>query len=160
SAVPHGWSVGYKNAIANELFIAAAAGLGLRYRGRPARSGQPDYLDWARRGWAWVSSASPAGVAMINAGGLGNDSPNQHGVNDNSQSVWSYNQGVILSGLRELAELSGDQAYLGWAEKIADAFIKNPWRPHAATGGPAAHPSESGVIDGILHEHNDCGPGG
>ncbi len=159
SAVPHGWSVGYKNAIANELFIAAAAGLGLRHRGRPARSGQPDYLDWARRGWAWFSSASPAGVAMINAGGLVNDSPNQHGVNDNSQSVWSYNQGVILSGLRELAELSGDQSYLGSAEQIADAFIKNPWRPHAATGGQA-HPRESGVIDGILHEHNDCGPGG
>jgi predicted alpha-1,6-mannanase (GH76 family) len=164
SAVPRGWAVGYKNAIANELFIAAAAGLGLRYRGRPAGPGlagpaQPDYLDWARRGWAWFNSAPPAGVAMINAGGLVNDSPNQHGVNDNSQSVWSYNQGVILSGLRELAELSGDQAYLGSAEQIADAFIKNPWRPRAATGGQA-HPSESGVIDGVLHEHNDCGPGG
>lgn len=169
SAVPRGWAGGYKNAIANELFVAVAAGLGVRYRGRspaapatraaPADPAQPDYLDWARRGWAWFSSAPPAGVAMINEAGLVNDSPNQHGVNDNSQSVWSYNQGVILSGLRELTELSGDQAYLGWAEKIADAFIKNPWRPHAATG-QAAHPSESGVIDGILHEHNDCGPGG
>jgi predicted alpha-1,6-mannanase (GH76 family) len=163
-AVPRGWAVGYKNAIANELFIAVAAGLGLRYRGRPAGAGlagtgQPDYLDWARRGWAWFSSAPPAGVAMINTGGLVNDSPNQHGVNDNTQSVWSYNQGVILSGLRELAELSGDQAYLDAAEQIADAFIKNPWRPRAATGGQP-HPSESGVIDGILHEHNDCGPGG
>jgi predicted alpha-1,6-mannanase (GH76 family) len=83
-------------------------------------------------------------------------------VNDNSQSVWSYNQGVILSGLRELAELTGDQAYLTQAEQIADAFIKNPCRPHKVTGGQGqqAHPSESGVIDGILHEHNDCGPGG
>ena len=175
SAVPRGWAVGYKNAIANELFIAVAAGLGLRYRNRgpaapgsastgsantgSANTGQPDYLDWARRGWAWFSSARPAGVAMINEAGLVNDSPNQHGVNDNTQSVWSYNQGVILSGLRELTELTGDQAYLGWAEKIADAFIKNPWRPRAAAGGQA-HPSESGVIDGILHEHNDCGPGG
>ncbi len=170
SAVPRGWTVGYKNAIANELFIAVAAGLGLRSRGRaPARAGlagaglagagQPDYLDWARRGWAWFSSAPPAGVAMLNEAGLINDSPNQHGVNDNSQSVWSYNQGVILSGLADLAELTGDQAYLVAAEKIADAFIQNPWRPHVATGQPA-HPRESGVIDGILHEHNDCGPGG
>lgn len=159
SAVPRGWAVGYKNAIANELFIAVAAGLGLRYRGRPTSPGQPDYLDWARRSWTWFTAAPPAGVAMINAGGLVNDSPNQHGVNDNTQSVWSYNQGVILSGLRELAELSGDQAYLDAAERIADAFIKNPWRPHAATGGQP-HPRESGVIDGVLHELNDCGPGG
>lgn len=165
--VPRGWAGGYKNAIANELFIAVAAGLGLRYRGHPAGPGlatteQPDYQDWARRGWAWFSSAPPAGVAMMNAAGLINDSPNQHGVNDNSQSVWSYNQGVILSGLRELAELTGDQAYLNQAEQIADAFIKNPWRPHKVPGGQGqqAHPSESGVIDGILHEHNDCGPGG
>jgi predicted alpha-1,6-mannanase (GH76 family) len=161
AAVPRGWTVGYKNAIANELFVTVAAGLALRYRDRgPAGPGQPDYLDWARRGWAWFSSAPPAGVAMINAASLVNDSPNQHGVNDNSQSVWSYNQGVILSGLRELTELTGDQAYLGWAEKIADAFIKNPWRPRGGTVGQLAHPSESGVIDGILHEHNDCGPGG
>lgn len=163
SAVPRGWTVGYKNAIANELFIAVAAGLGLRSRGRgpasPAGPGEPDYLDWARRGWAWFSSAPPDGVAMLNEAGLINDSPNQRGVNDNSQSVWSYNQGVILSGLADLAELTGDQAYLGAAEKIADAFIQNPWRPHVATGQPA-HPRESGVIDGILHEHNDCGPGG
>ncbi len=168
AAVPHGWTVGYKNAIANELFVTVAAGLALRHRDRgpasrgPASTGpgQPDYLDWARRGWTWFSSAPPAGVAMINAASLVNDSPNQHGVNDNSQSVWSYNQGVILSGLRDLTELTGDQTYLGWAEKIADAFIKNPWRPHAGADGKLARPTESGVIDGILHEHNDCGPGG
>jgi predicted alpha-1,6-mannanase (GH76 family) len=160
-AVPHGWTGGYKNAIANELFVTAAAGLGLRYQRRnPAGQEQARYLDWARRGWAWFSSPPPAGVAMINETSLVNDSPNQRGVNDNTQSVWSYNQGVILSGLSELAELSGDQSYLGWAEKIADAFIKNPWRPRAGGDGPSAHPSESGVIDGILHEHNDCGPGG
>ena len=57
---------------------------------------------------------------MINAASLINDSPNRNGVNDNSQSVWSYNQGVILSGLSDLAELSGDRSYLDSAEKIAD----------------------------------------
>jgi predicted alpha-1,6-mannanase (GH76 family) len=160
-AVPHGWTGGYKNAIANELFVAVAAGLGLRYQHRnPAGPDQASHLDWARRGWAWFSSSPPAGVAMINQASLVNDSPNRNGVNDNSQSVWSYNQGVILSGLSDLTELSGDPSYLGWAEKIADAFIRNLWRPRAGADGQVAHPSESGVIDGILHEHNDCGPGG
>jgi predicted alpha-1,6-mannanase (GH76 family) len=160
-AVPHGWTGGYKNAIANELFVAVAAGLGLRYQRRnPAGPDQASHLDWARRGWAWFSSPPPTGVAMINEASLVNDSPNRSGVNDNSQSVWSYNQGVILSGLSDLADLSGDRSYLGWAEKIADAFIRNPWRPRSGAGGQLAHPSESGVIDGILHEHNDCAPGG
>ncbi len=160
-AVPRGWTGGYKNAIANELFLAVAAGLGLRYlRRSPTGAAHADYLDWARRGWAWFSSSPPAGVAMINAASLVNDSPNPNGVNDNSQSVWSYNQGVLLSGLSDLTELSGDRTYLGWAEKIADAFIRNPWRPRGGVDGQLAHASESGVIDGILHEHNDCGPGG
>ncbi len=160
-AVPRGWTGGYKNAIANELFVAVAAGLGLRYQRRnPAAPEQAGYLGWARRGWAWFSSAPPAGVAMLNQASLVNDSPNPKGVNDNSQSVWSYNQGVILSGLSELAELSGEPSYLSQAETIADAFIRNPWRPRAGGDGRSAHPSESGVIDGILHEHNDCGPGG
>jgi predicted alpha-1,6-mannanase (GH76 family) len=160
-AVPRGWTGGYKNAIANELFVAAAAALGLRYRGRePAGASQGEYLDWALRGWKWFSSAPPDGIAMINEAGLVNDSPNQKGVNDNSQSVWSYNQGVILSGLAALTELTGDESYLGWAGKIADAFIRNPWRPRAGADGGSTYPSESGVINGILHEHNDCAPGG
>jgi predicted alpha-1,6-mannanase (GH76 family) len=112
------------------------------------------------RGWKWFSSAPPGGIAMINEAGLVNDSPNQKGVNDNSQSVWSYNQGVILSGLAALTELTGDESYLGWAGKIADAFIRNPWRPRAGADGGSTYPSESGVINGILHEHNDCAPGG
>jgi predicted alpha-1,6-mannanase (GH76 family) len=153
-AVPDGWTGGYKNAIANELFITVAAALGLRYRGRsPAGAGQADYLSWAVRGWEWFSSPPPPGVAMINEVGLVNDSPGMQGGNHNTESIWSYNQGVILSGLRDLAELAGDETYLGRAEQIAGAFIE--------TGCSASsRPSRSGVIDGILHEHNDCRPDG
>jgi predicted alpha-1,6-mannanase (GH76 family) len=154
AAVPHGWTGGYKNAIANELFITVAASLGLRYRRRdPAGSDQAGYLPWAIRGWTWFSSASPGGIAMINEANLINDSPDMQGVNNDTESVWSYNQGVILSGLSDLAELAGDETYLGWAEKIADAFIANPC-------SASSRPSRSGVIDGILHEHNDCRPDG
>ena len=90
---------------------------------------------------------------MINEAGLVNDSPGPQGVNNNTESIWSYNQGVILSGLCDLSELAGDEAYLGRAEKIADAFIGNPCRA-------SSRPSTSGVIDGILHEHDDCRPDG
>jgi len=154
AAVPRGWTGGYKNAIANELFITVAAALGLRYRRRNPRDAEhAGYARWAVRGWEWFSSPPPRGVAMINEASLVNDSPDMRGVNSNTQSVWSYNQGVILSGLRDLCELADDQAYLGWAEKIADAFTVNPCRA-------SSRPRQSGIINGILHEHDDCRPDG
>jgi len=157
AAVPARWHGPYKNAIANELFISAAAALALRRH----RDGEDhaDCLDWARRGWAWFSSPPPGGVAMINAAGLVNDSPDSGGVNNNTATIWSYNQGVLLSGLSDLTELTGDQAYRARAEEIADAFIKNPWyqAPRPAKGqAPGPPPTQSGVIRGILHEHDDC----
>jgi len=96
---------------------------------------------------------------MINAAGLVNDSPASDGVNNNTASVWSYNQGVLLRGLSDLTELTGDQAYRARAEEIADAFIRNPWYQAPRPGkGQALEPppTQSGVIRGILHEHNDC----
>jgi len=157
-AVPHGCTGPYKNAIANALFIAVAAALGVRYRRRnPSATDYQDYLSWALRGWKWFSSPHPDGVAMINEANLVNDSPNDQGVNNNTESVWSYNQGVILSGLCDLTELTGDESYTATAQKIADAFIKNPVHVASRSGRPAAPPpNQSGVIDGILHEYNDC----
>src|SRR5215467_10167619 len=128
TAVPRGWKGPYKNAIANELFIAVAGALGLRSQNRKTASNDHEnYARWARRGWEWFSSPPPQGVALINQNNLVNDSPNNNGVNDNTKGVWSYNQGVILSGLCDLAELTGDQAYLERAENIATAFIANRW---------------------------------
>jgi predicted alpha-1,6-mannanase (GH76 family) len=160
SAVPHNWKGGYKNAIANELFITAAASLGVRHRAKnPSGNDHADYRQWAVRGWEWFSSPPPKGIAMINDANLINDSPDSQGVNNNSEGVWSYNQGVILTGLSELAELSGDETYLGWAEKIADAFTGNAWHV-AQKPGESPRPHESGVINGILHEYNECNADG
>jgi predicted alpha-1,6-mannanase (GH76 family) len=159
-AAPRSWHSGYKNAIANELFIAVAAALGSRQRrSSPSGPDHADYQQWALRGWEWFSSSPPKGVAMINDASLVNDSPDRQGVNNNTEAIWSYNQGVILSGLCDLTELTGDETYAGQAEKIADSFLQNPWRAAGESGG-RPHPQESGVINGILHEHNDCKPDG
>lgn len=162
SAVPRGWTGPYKNAIANELFITVAASLGLRYQHRnPSGTDHGDCLQWAVRGWEWFSAPRPHGVAMINEAHLVNDSPNSQGINDNTQSIWSYNQGVILGGLCDLTVLTGDETYLGWAGKIADAFIGNPWYVVPRSGQRAVPPPHSsGLIDGILHEHNECNADG
>jgi predicted alpha-1,6-mannanase (GH76 family) len=162
SAVPHGWTGPYKNAIANALFVTVAAALSARYRNRnQPGTDHAAYLQWALRGWKWFSSPRPEGVAMLNEANLVNDSPDNRGVNNNTESIWSYNQGVMLSGLCDLASLTGDESYTGWAEKIADSFIKNPVHVVPRSGersGPVSPPNQSGVIDGTLHEYNDCDP--
>jgi predicted alpha-1,6-mannanase (GH76 family) len=134
TARPRGWRGGYKNAIANELFIAVAAGLTLRSGG--------DHLQWASQGWDWFRPR------MINEAGLVRDSPNLGGLPGNSERVWSYNQGVILGGLCDLARLTGEASYTEEARQIADAFLASR----------CGH--DSGVINGILHECDDCGPDG
>jgi len=163
-AVPRGWKGPYKNAIANELFIAVASALGVRVRahGDPGNA-HGEYVQWALRGWEWFSSPPPRGVALINKSNLVNDSPNHHGVNDNTKDIWSYNQAVILGGLADMTELTGDPSYLEWAERIATAFITNRCSVAHLVGrqhDQVLPARQSGVIDGILHEHNDCNPDG
>jgi predicted alpha-1,6-mannanase (GH76 family) len=144
----------YKNAIANELFIAVGAALALRAGDDAER--KKYWTEWAIRAWTWFSAAPPRGVAMINDQGLVNDAPNPEGVNDNTQPIWSYNQGVILGALSDLTRLTGDEAYRQRAESIADAFIVTP--VYRAARRPP--PPSSGVIDGILHEEGDSDASG
>lgn len=109
---------GYKNAIANELFLELAAALA----NRAATSEEKQkYLDWAEREWAWFR-----GSGMINAQNLVNDgldSANPHACTNNGRTTWSYNQGVILGGLVELYQADHDPALLLQAQAIAHAAI-------------------------------------
>jgi predicted alpha-1,6-mannanase (GH76 family) len=77
----------YKNAIANELFLTVAARLYQRTSNR-------SYLHWAEQEWTWFSKSG-----MINDQNLVNDGLNSVCQN-NGQTTWTYNQGVILGGLK------------------------------------------------------------
>jgi predicted alpha-1,6-mannanase (GH76 family) len=104
----------YKNAIANELFLLAAIRLHQR---TPGDAGTNSYLDWATREWVWFKKSG-----MINSKNLVNDGLNRQCEN-NRQTTWTYNQGVILGGLTELYKSTGDTNYLREAMAIADAAI-------------------------------------
>ncbi|PLN85677.1 Six-hairpin glycosidase [Aspergillus taichungensis] len=95
-------------AIENELFISVAAHLARRI------PEQADFRDWALKAWRWFSKS-----------GLIND---QHTINNgldlstcknDHDTVWSYNQGVILGALVELSQLQSDTSYLSTARDIA-----------------------------------------
>jgi predicted alpha-1,6-mannanase (GH76 family) len=103
----------YKNAIANELFLSVAANLAARTTGAQ----QASNLDWAKREWTWFS-----GSGMINSESLINDGLNSSCQN-NGQTTWSYNQGVILGGLAALSRDTGDQSLSQQAKMIALSAI-------------------------------------
>ncbi|MDR5725832.1 MAG: glycoside hydrolase family 76 protein [Terriglobia bacterium] len=123
----------YKNAIANELFLAVAASLANRTTGTASAS----YLAWAQKEWTWFKASG-----MINSQSLVNDgltSTNPTACTNNGRTTWSYNQGVILGGLVELAKADQDPTLLPQAESIANAAIAN-----LTVNGILVDPSVSG----------------
>jgi predicted alpha-1,6-mannanase (GH76 family) len=105
----------YKNAIANELFLTLAARL---HRRTPKDKGRGSYQEWAEKEWAWFEASG-----MINAQNLINDGLNAEGKNNNG-TTWTYNQGVILGGLVEMAEITRRKSYLLKAQAIAEAAMR------------------------------------
>lgn len=110
----------YKNAIANELFLSVSAHLANRDAQRSS-----EYRAWANKEWLWFEKSG-----MINDSGLINDGLRiSSGHTDsttcvnNGKTAWSYNQGVILGGLSELARINADPSLRKSAERIADAAI-------------------------------------
>jgi predicted alpha-1,6-mannanase (GH76 family) len=126
----------YKNAITNELFLAVATGL---HRRSPARD--HTYLDWALREWEWFDAAGLQG-----GDGLVNDGLTA-GCANNGQPAYTYNQGVILSGLAGLYDATGDRAYLRRGESIAGAALSQLTSPpDARTAGILTEPGEPDMI--------------
>lgn len=103
----------YKNAIANSLFLEVAIRLHQRI---PGDGGAGSYLDWAQREWSWFNNSG-----MINSSNLVNDGLNN--CVNNGATTWTYNQGVIIGGLVDLADVTGDKTLLTKANDIAAASI-------------------------------------
>ena len=126
----------YKNAITNELFIKAAAELHTRMPGDTA------YLRKSLTTWRWFR-----GSGLINAQGLVNDGLDADSCRNNGGTTWTYNQGVVLGALVDLARATHRQRYLRQAATLADA----------STGAAGLH------VDGVLTEPceaTDCGADG
>lgn len=127
----------YKNAIPNALFLTLAARLHQR---TPGDGGPGSYRDWAERTWAWLDASG-----MFNERGLVNDGLTA-GCRNNGRETWTYNQGVIVGGLVDLAAITGDEALLDRAQQIADAAIvdlvdaegvlREPCEPECGKDGP------------------------
>ncbi|KAL9009283.1 MAG: hypothetical protein Q9173_005676 [Seirophora scorigena] len=144
----------YKNAITNQLFISASVAMYLRFPGDdnaspftfknpvrpatglpPARAHDPQYLENAVEAYQWLKISG-----MTNRKGLyidgfhiqgwrgGKNGSTGTGKCDlRNEQVYTYNQGVILSGLRGLWEATGSRSYLEDGHQLIQNVI-------AATG--------------------------
>lgn len=127
----------YKNAITNELYIAASIGM---YLYHPTGSTNQTYLQNAITGHDWL-----VGVNMTNTQGLYVDGFHISTLNDpnvtnkvcdqRTENVFTYNQGVLLSGLRGLADATGNQTYLDEGYTLINAVISSQGSP----GGELIH---------------------
>jgi predicted alpha-1,6-mannanase (GH76 family) len=130
------WSTAktYKNAIPNELFLDLTATLHNRI------PGDTTYLGWANAEWNWFN-----GSGMINSSHLVNDGLNSSCQN-NGQTTWTYNQGVILAGLAELSRADNNSGLLTTGETLANAstahlaqngIVVEPCEPSCGSDGPS-----------------------
>ncbi|KAF1351233.1 glycosyl hydrolase family 76-domain-containing protein [Delphinella strobiligena] len=169
----------YKNAITNQLFISASISMYLYFPGdnnsfpfmaqemtstnfTPGRQYDPKYLKAAIDGYAWLKNSN-----MTNSQGLYVDGfhVKNWGLNGTvgtgkcdrrNEMVYTYNQGVILSGLRGLWESTGDPTYLhdGYT-LIHDVMTATGW----SQGSPDSSAQWAGLgHSGILQER--CDPSG
>lgn len=118
------------NSIANTLFISVAAHLANR------KPNGAYYLAWAKKQWAWFLNSG-----LINSDNNINDGLDLATCKNNNDTIWTYNQGVILGAAVELdkADPSSGQ-YIPKAQSIANAALSN-----------------SQLVDsnGVLHDINE-----
>ena len=164
----------YKNAITNELFISAAIGMYLYFPGDwnespflkdvniesdPVKPHNDRFLNAAIRAYNWLRT-----VNMTNDQGLYVDGFHIDGWGKNgsigtgmcdirNEMVYTYNQGVILSGLRGLWEGTGNISYLEDGHRLMRNVIR-------ATGWSTTETLRSGKWsglgrDGILEDYCD-----
>jgi predicted alpha-1,6-mannanase (GH76 family) len=104
-----------KNAIPNSLFLQVAAKLHER---TPGDAGAGSFLDWAQREWAWFK-----GTGMLTADGLVVDTLDSLTTCKPTGPTFTYNQGVLVGGLVDLAAGTGDATLLDQAAAIANATM-------------------------------------
>ena len=166
----------YKNAITNELFITASISMYLYFPGDsiaspfqhpasipPAKAHDPKHLAAALEAYKWL-----IGINMTNEKGLFTDGYHVRRRNDThntkcderNEMVYTYNQGVLLSGVRGLWESTGAMSFLDDGHALIAAVVNSTGWTGIDNDGRTTetnHTSWAGLgRDGVLEELCDA----
>jgi len=129
----------YKNAVTNELWIAASISMYLWFPGdnntspwmngrfRPGSTREPKYLASAVEGYRWLSQVNMTNTAGLYVDGFHISARSKRGSRKcdlRSEMVFTYNQGVILTGQRGLWTATGSPSYLQDGHELIQSVIK------------------------------------
>ncbi|KAF2036417.1 Six-hairpin glycosidase [Setomelanomma holmii] len=101
-------------AISNELFLSVGAHLANRVSAQE----KEHYQNWAQMEWDWFWESG-----IVNGDSLVNDGIDQTSCKNDGKTTYTYNQGVVLSGLSELARAKSDGGLIAHANSIANAAM-------------------------------------
>lgn len=171
----------YKNAITNQLFISASVNMYLHFPGdtntfpfmmtnevltdsSTSQAFDRKHLNAAIDGYTWLRNSN-----MTNSQGLYVDGYHvlDWGVNDTigtgkcderNEMVYTYNQGVILTGLRGLWESTGDQTYLNDGYELVRNVMKSTgWIDDGSDLSHAwAGLGQGGILEELCDHRGTC----
>ncbi|KAJ5933912.1 Six-hairpin glycosidase [Penicillium verhagenii] len=168
----------YKNAITNELYISASIAMYLYFPGDPIdapflttnqdpASGlhNPIHLKAAVDGYKWLRDSNMTGIYGLYADGFhisgwrSSSNPGTRKCDVLNKMVFTYNQGVVLSGLRGLWLATGSQDYLRDGHELIHKVLR-------ATGWPRTSSAQwaglgrGGVLEDTCDSHSSCSQDG
>ncbi|KAJ5709270.1 hypothetical protein N7493_010604 [Penicillium malachiteum] len=170
----------YKNAITNELYISASIAMYLYFPGDPIDAPfmstvqentqsplphNPIHLKAAVDGYAWLQNSNMTGIYGLYADGFhisgwrSESDPGSRKCDVLNKMVYTYNQGVILSGLRGLWLATGSQEYLRDGHELIHRVLH-------ATGWPRTSSKQwaglgrGGVLEEVCDLYASCSQNG
>ena len=162
----------YKNAITNQLWIAASAKMYLDYPGDGIQSPYSNsrearnltHLESALKGYEWLMNVNMTNTAGLFVDGwhISRTPKNNTKCDEREESVYTYNQGVLLTGQRGLWEATGSPDVLRDGHQlIQNVILATGWDPRSGAPvdeiEPGKLPPWRGIGRvGILEERCDA----
>lgn len=179
----------YKNAITNQLFITASISMYLHFPGDdnpspfsfknpvrpsaglpPAKAHDPQYLENAVQAYQWLRTSGMTNCKGLYVDGFhiqgwrgGKNGSTGTGKCDiRNEQVYTYNQGVVLSGLRQLWEATGSRSYLDDGHQLIRNVIAATGWYIRGTGWPWLWSGlgRNGVMEEVCDSLGTCSQNG
>ncbi|KAJ6264570.1 hypothetical protein Dda_0717 [Drechslerella dactyloides] len=121
----------YKNAITNELFIAASVQMyttfPMEYEivGEAGAEDHRAYLQNAEKAYRWLKGSNFTNTAGLIVDGFHISSYWKRLCDERDEQTFTYNQGVVLSGLRGLWEVTGNAEYLDDGYELVRSVVES-----------------------------------